>query len=125
MAPLTTMSQLSLTEKQPSTGPPTQGKIWLTSAKILATLVVAIFIYGAVALKTTVRLQKTKNGVDVEIAHTPNSEARWIYISGNSDVWTSGSIIQTEGENCAIIHRLSWRVPKVGILEVRIDVRDA
>jgi hypothetical protein len=102
-------------------------KVKLRNACALgATLVVALFVYGMTGIKSTLRVTKVKNDVVVEFAHTPNKDARWIYFSGNSPVTTEGSLDQSDGENCAIIHRRVWRnVPKVGILEVRIDVRDS
>ncbi len=100
-------------------------KIWLSSAK-LATLGVAfLFLWALSSIKTTVRLQRTGHDVAVEIAHTPRSEARWIYITGSTPLWSSSSLIQSEGDGCAILHRLNWkRIPLAGTLEVRVEVRD-
>jgi hypothetical protein len=112
-------------EKQPLGVKLTPHKFWLACAKLAILLGVAFFVYGSMAIKTTIRLQPTKQGVDVEVAHTPSADVRWIYISGNSEVFTSGSLIQSDGTDCAIIHRLKWRVPKVGTLEVRVDIRDS
>jgi len=93
----------------------------------MATLVVAISIYGFSNIKTTLKLFKAKNGdVTIEVSHTPHSEDRWLYISGNSPAFTNGSLIQLEGANCSVLHAVVWKhVPQVGILEIRIDIRDS
>lgn len=102
-------------------------KIRFTSTKILATLgiVVAIFVYGFVAIKSNLKLTRAKNDIQIEIIHTPRENIKWIYVNGNSPEFTTGSLIQSEGLDCAVIHRLVWRnVPRVGILEVEVNFKN-
>ena len=92
----------------------------------ILSVVAFLFLGGGDEGKLRLKLHKNKRHVEVEIFHTPQERNRWIYVSGNSETFTSGSLIQSDGLDCAIIHRIVWRdVPQVGILEVRIDVRDS
>lgn len=91
----------------------------------IAAVIAAIFVSG-LSIQTTLRVRSgPRNTVEIEIAHTPNSALRALQISGNSPLFTTGSWIQAEGDDCPVLHRVVWRnVPKVGALEVRLDVRD-
>lgn len=91
---------------------------------IMATVIVAFFIYGLAAYKSTLKLFQEKDKIVVEIIHTPQEEVRWIYVSGNSPAFTTGSLIQSEGKDCPIVHRIKWSVPPAGVLEVKVDMRD-
>lgn len=93
----------------------------------LATISIVAFLFfgGGTEDKLRLKLHKQKKNVEIEITHAPDSRARWIYISGNSEFFTTGSLIQSEGAACAVLHRVIWRdVPQGGILEVEVNVRD-
>jgi hypothetical protein len=95
----------------------TRDKIWLTSAKILATVIVAIFVSGMADLKNKIKTRWDKREFIVEIIHTPKYDDRKIFIIAHLvdiDMQYS-SFIQVDGEDCAVIHTKSWRdVPRVG-----------
>lgn len=98
---------------------------WLNSAKLATIFLVAFFIYSFTTIKSTLRIHKVKGGVEVEFAHTPSTSGRELYLEGISPVFYSNSGTQLEGENCAILHRVKWRVPEVGVLVVGASIYDS
>ena len=103
-----------------------KARIWLTTAKLVAILGVAIFVLGLNDLtKMRLVLGKEKQDVIVEIHHKPMKDNRQIFITGESSLYSTRSYIQVDGENCAVIHRLKWRgVPPVGVLTVEVRLVD-
>lgn len=100
----------------------------LTSLMLI--LVVGIIFLGSDLKKLDLKLHKEKNNtVIVEVIHKPRPDARWIYVEGlvedEDNIYTSQSLIQSDGENCNIIHRISWRNLPRGILKVEVRIRDS
>src|SRR5689334_8272222 len=95
--PSTITPRLLLTVRPLSMESDTVANKLRNAAKLASIAVLAFFVYGLATIKTTLRVQKVKNDVEIEIAHTPNEHVRWIYLSGTSPVFTTGSLIQSDG----------------------------
>ena len=99
--------------------------------RLAATLVIipVVVLLFTAELKSNLRLHKDakKSTVEVEFVHTPQVNVRSVHIVGflANETYITDSYIQSDGENCPIIHRIKWRVPFTDIFVVQAKVQDA